>query len=126
MQLKSETVHAKQSSAQPVLAQENFWVSQNSSRNFITTLEFVLRWLHIRHVKFKSTEDREDSSKLKYDDWPHNSGSEKNVSIGAKSGHERQHCRCLHEISGWTENAIALTATWTTCDGNQRRRMNDD
>ena len=65
-------LNAKQSSTQPVLAQENFWDSQNSSRNCTTTFQFVSRWIQIRHDTFYSAGDPADSSISKYDGWQHN------------------------------------------------------
>ena len=56
-------------STQPVLAQENFWVSQNSSKNFTATFQFVPKWIQIRHVTFSSEEKREGSSTLRFDAW---------------------------------------------------------
>ena len=64
---------------QPVLAQEKFGVSQNSSRNFTATFQCVSRWIQIRHVTFHSEQDRKDSNTLKFDAWLYNNGSERNV-----------------------------------------------
>ena len=57
VQAKSETniqqsvsVRAKQSSTQPVHAQENFWLLQSTLKNFTTTFQFVSRRIQIRHV----------------------------------------------------------------------------
>ena len=63
---RSVSVHAKQSFMQPVLAQENCWDSHNSSRNFITTFQFVSRWIH-------SADNQADSNTSKYDAWQYNS-----------------------------------------------------
>ena len=62
-------VRAKQSSAQPVHAQENFWVS----------FQFVSRWVQIRHVTSLSEEDHANSSTWKDGAWLFKNGSEKNV-----------------------------------------------
>ena len=37
--------------------------------------------------------------------------------VGESSGHERQHCRSLHETSGWTENTVACEETWASNPG---------
>ena len=50
-----------------MLAQDNFWVSQNSSNNLTTTCQFV------------ELADQGDSSTLKFDAWQNNNGLEKNV-----------------------------------------------
>ena len=69
-------------STQPLLAQENFWVSQNSSKNFTATFQFVPKWIQIRQVTFSSEENREDSSTLNFDSWQYNKGiSEKRLSV---------------------------------------------
>ena len=75
----SVSVRAKQSSTQPVLAQESSPDSQTSSRNCTTTFQFVSRWIQIRQDTFYSAEDQADSSTSKYDAWIFNSGDEKNV-----------------------------------------------
>ena len=36
------------------------------------------------------------------------------TSLGGASEHKRQHCRSLHETSGWTENAVARKENWTS------------
>ena len=47
---RTVSVHAKQSSTQPVLAQENCWDSQNSSRNFTATFPFAVDSDLARHI----------------------------------------------------------------------------
>ena len=39
------------------------------------------------------------------------------MSICEWSGHEEQHCRSLHETSGWIANAVARKETWTSNHG---------
>ena len=63
----------------PAHAQDNFWVSQNSTRTSTTTFQFVTRWIQIRHVTFCSEEDLEDSSTLQFDAKLYNNRTEKNV-----------------------------------------------
>ena len=38
-------------------------------------------------------------------------------SVGESSGHEEQHCRSLHETSGWIANTVACEETWTSNPG---------
>ena len=37
--------------------------------------------------------------------------------VGESSGREEQHCRCLHETSGWIANTVAREETWTSNPG---------
>ena len=37
--------------------------------------------------------------------------------VGESSGHEEQHCRSLHETSGWIANTVAGEETWTPNPG---------
>ena len=74
---RSVSVPAKQSSAQPVLTHENCWDSQNFSRNFTTTFQFVSRSDSARHILQRKGPG--DSHKSKYDALQHNSGYERNV-----------------------------------------------
>ena len=37
--------------------------------------------------------------------------------VGESSGQEEQHCRSLHETSGWIANAVARQETWTANPG---------
>ena len=39
------------------------------------------------------------------------------TSICKSSGHEEQHCRSLHETSGWIANAVARKESWTSTPG---------
>ena len=39
------------------------------------------------------------------------------TSIGESNGHEEQHCRSLHETSGWIANAVARKESWTLNPG---------
>ena len=77
---------AKQSCTQPqsVLAWENCWDSQNSSRNFTTTFQFVSRWTHTRQDTFYSAGDQADSNTSKYDAWQYNSGYERRVYLSVE------------------------------------------
>ena len=79
---RSVSVHAKQISTQPVLAQENCWDSQNSSRNFTTTFPFVSRWIQTRQDTFYSAGDQADSNTLSYDVWQYKQWTrEKRLSV---------------------------------------------
>ena len=81
------------------LRRENCWDSQNASRNFTTTFEFVSRWIQTRQDTVYSAGDQADSNTLKYDAWQYNSGyARKRLSVRS-SGHEELHCRSLHETS---------------------------
>ena len=73
------SVHAKRNSTQPVLAQENCWDLQHSSRNFTVAFQFVSRWVQTRQDTFYSAGDQADSNTMNYDAWQHNSGYERNV-----------------------------------------------
>ena len=66
------SVHAKQSSSQPVLARENFWDSRNFARNLTTTFQFVSRWIQTRQDTFHSAGDQADSNTSKYGAWQYN------------------------------------------------------
>ena len=66
-------------STQPAPAQVNGWDSQNSSRNFITTFQFVSRRIQTRQDTFHIALHQADSNTTKYDAWQHNSGYETNV-----------------------------------------------
>ena len=69
--------------ADRVCAGENFWESQNSSRNCTTTFQFVSKWIQTRQDTFHSASDQADSNISKHDALQHNSGYERNV------------CRCV-------------------------------
>ena len=71
----------EQSSTKPVLAPENCWDSQNSSRNFITTLQCVSRWTQTRQDTFHSAKEQAGSNTSRYDAWQFNSGREKRSSV---------------------------------------------
>ena len=60
----------KDSSTQPVLASENCWDSQNSSRNFTTKFQFVSKWIQTRQDTFCSAGDQVDSNTSRYDGEP--------------------------------------------------------
>ena len=93
MQQEPETeVLVKQSSTQPVLAPENFWVSQNSSKNFTTKFQFVPKWTQPRQDTFCSAGDQVDSNTSRYDAL-----DTRQTSIHESSGHEEQHSRPFHE-----------------------------
>ena len=81
---RSVSVHAKQSSTQPVLAQENCWNWQNSSRNVTTTFRFVSRWFQTRQDTFYSAGDQADSNISKYVALQCSSGYERNVYLGVE------------------------------------------
>ena len=96
------SVHAKQSSSQPVLARENFWDSRNFARNLTTTFQFVSRWIQTRQDTFHSAGARRTQTYR---------NTVLGNTTGASSGYDEQHCRSLHETSGWTENAVARKET---------------
>ena len=54
------SVLAKQSSTQPVLAQEKCWVLQNWSEKFTTKFQLVVRWTQIMSVMYSREEDLEE------------------------------------------------------------------
>ena len=43
------------------------------------------------------------------------------TSLCESSGHEKQHCRSLHETSGWIANTVACEETWTSNPGLYKR-----
>ena len=120
---QSVSVLAQQSSTRPVLAQENFWVSHDSSENFTTTFQFVSKCTQIHPVPFTSDENKEDSSTLKFDAWLYNNRSEKSLSVGRADTKKKkkQHSRPLDEVSEWTANEVALIETSTTSNGRHGR-----
>ena len=65
-------------------AREDFWVSQNFSKNFTTTFQFVSRWI---------------------DAWLHNNGSERQTSIGWTREHERQQTLQIFSRNFWMDRA---------------------
>ena len=96
---RSVSVLAKQSSTQPVLAQETYWDSQTSSRNFTTTFQFVSRWIQTRQGTFYSAEDQADSCISRYD---------------APGGFKHFEIRCL-AIQQWIrENRLSVSRVDTT------------
>ena len=106
-----------------VQAQGNFWVSQNSSRNFTATFQFVSRWIQIPHVTFHSEEDHADSSTLKFDVRVATVDQrKKSLSMGRVNTKDK-HCRSLHERSGWTENSFARKETWISNRGRHEWPM---
>ena len=86
-------------------------------RTSLGTLQFVSKWIQIRHVAFYSEEDREDSSTLKIRCLAVHQWIMRETFIGWTREHERQHRRSLYETSGWTENGVALKETWTSNPG---------
>ena len=79
-------------------------------------LQFVSRWTKIRQDTFYSAGTRRTQT---YRNTMHcnTTVDTRKTFVGESSGHEEQHCRCLHETSGWIANAVARKETWTSNPG---------
>ena len=95
--------------ADRVCAGENFWESQNSSRNCTTTFQFVSKWIQTRQDTFHSASDQRTRTYRTYrNTMPCNTTVDtRETFVGASSGHEEQHWRYLHETSGWLRTTLA-------------------
>ena len=105
---------------QPVLAQETCWDSQTYffkelHLNVSVRLEMDSRhFLQAHFLERKRTQA--DSNISKYDAC-NTTVDTRETFVGESSGHDEQHCRSLHETSGWIANTVAREETWTSNPG---------
>ena len=110
---QSQCMRSRESSTQPVLAQENFWDLPNSPRNCSTT--FSVRLVMDSDSARHSTAQGTRRTQTHRNTMPCNTTVDtKETSIFESSGHEDQHCRSLHETSEWIANTVARKETWTS------------
>ena len=66
---------------------------------------------------------RRGAGGLKQDAWLFNRGYEKNVYRWERVDTKKQHCRSVHETSGWIANTVAREETWTSNPGVRMVQM---
>ena len=100
----------------PVLAHENIWDSQNSSRTALQRFSWSRDGF--RFGKTHTAAQRTRRTRTFRNTMPCNTTVDtRETLVGESSGHEEQHYRSLHETSGWIANALARKLGLRILDG---------